>query len=142
MNIIKKRQSGFTLVEVAISVVIITATIVVSYRLATSSIMATTQNGIRLQAYYLATEGIEATRAIKRNNSIISDGTYGISLSSGTYTFSSNQDENPIDNFNFHRSVSIVTDGSIYKITSMVWWGNVSTDEKKSIKLISYIGVN
>jgi len=61
-------NSGFTLIEVIIGVMVLTIAIVSATSLLTSVIKTNVSNARHVQAYYLAQEGIEAVRNIRDTN--------------------------------------------------------------------------
>lgn len=68
MNKIIKSRKGFTLIENIIAFLVLTITVLGATNLLSSSISQSQENGIRLQAYLLAQQGIEAARNIRDSN--------------------------------------------------------------------------
>jgi len=60
-----QKRSGFTLIENIIAFTILTITILAASNLLSSSIKQSQENTLRLQAYLLAEQGIEASRNIR-----------------------------------------------------------------------------
>jgi prepilin-type N-terminal cleavage/methylation domain-containing protein len=142
-----KKKLGFSLVEVAIAVAILAVTIATSYRLVNTSLASTTHNGMRLQAYYLASEGIEAVMSIKRTDSYGDIDTaknyLDYDVIGKKYSVSDSEETLPsIDNVQYKRKVEIEDEGDYKKVTCTVRWGDDESDEKKSVKLVSYVGRN
>ena len=64
----KKTKKGFSLIEVLISFTILSISLIAITQLITGSIRANLENTSRIQAYYLAQQGIEAVRHIRDSN--------------------------------------------------------------------------
>jgi prepilin-type N-terminal cleavage/methylation domain-containing protein len=58
-------RKGFSLIEVIIAFSILTITVLASTNLISSSIQSNQENILRVQAYFLAQEGLELTRAYR-----------------------------------------------------------------------------
>lgn len=65
MKVIKDSKAGFSLIEVIIAFSILTIAVLASTSLISSSIQNNQENILRVQAYFLAQEGIELTRAYR-----------------------------------------------------------------------------
>lgn len=65
MKVIKNSKAGFSLIEVIIAFSILTIAVLASTSLISSSIQNNQENILRVQAYFLAQEGIELTRAYR-----------------------------------------------------------------------------
>lgn len=65
---LKDNQSGFTLTEVLIGIMILTVAIVSATNLLVGLIQTNQNNVVTLQAYYLAQEGVEGVRNIRDTN--------------------------------------------------------------------------
>ena len=65
---LKNNQSGFTLTEVLIGIMILTVAIVSATNLLVGLIQTNQNNVVTLQAYYLAQEGAESMRNIRDTN--------------------------------------------------------------------------
>lgn len=68
MNKKNTQRSGFTLIENIIAFVVLTITVLGATNLLSSSVSQSQENSLRLQAYLLAQQGIEATRNIRDSN--------------------------------------------------------------------------
>lgn len=68
MNKKFKQRSGFSLIENIIAFAVLTITVLGATNLLSSSIAQSQENTLRLQAYMLAQQGIEATRNIRDSN--------------------------------------------------------------------------
>lgn len=68
MALFKKNKPAFSLIEVLISFTILSISLIAITQLITTTIQANRQNTSRLQAYYLAEQGIELTRHVRDSN--------------------------------------------------------------------------
>lgn len=64
----KQTKKGFSLIEVLISITILSISLISITQLITTTIQANQLNTTRLQAYYLAEQGIELTRHVRDSN--------------------------------------------------------------------------
>lgn len=64
----KHTKKGFSLIEVLISITILSISLISITQLITTTIQANQLNTARLQAYYLAEQGIELTRHVRDSN--------------------------------------------------------------------------
>lgn len=62
------QRSGFTLIENIIAFVVLTITVLGATNLLSSSVSQSQENSLRLQAYLLAQQGIEAVRNVRDSN--------------------------------------------------------------------------
>ncbi len=140
-----KRQLGFTLAEVAVSIGLLAAVLLGVYKFASETMVYGQETGAKIQAYYLAAQGIEAVRSYNRQSPSppLNDNDYYYPKFhtdhwelDGTIT---DEREITLDNLKFNRTVTISTESSLKKITSTVYWGNRDDDPRKQVILITYV---
>ncbi len=68
MALFKNNKPAFSLIEVLISFTILTISLIAITQLITTTIQANRENTSRLQAYYLAQQGLELSRHIRDSN--------------------------------------------------------------------------
>lgn len=113
-------QAGFSMVEIMLSVAIfgmVTTALIGAIIYARESIGA---NGSRNRATYLSQEGMEAVRSIRdRDYTLLADGTYGLALVGGQWTFSDTPDVTD----GFRRQVEIAAQSETAKqVTVTITW--------------------
>jgi hypothetical protein len=122
---IKRKAQAFLLVEIILTssvfVLFMTAFVGAFYYGIQSSSLA----GDRARAVLLAQEGIEAVRSIRNSNfANLTDGTYGLSYSSGVWSFAGTQETIGI----FTRQVVVSTTGTNQKtvVVTVTWQQSAS----------------
>jgi len=130
------RHDGFGLGEVVVAVAVFVVFVVVFTAALIVGKESSALAGARGRAVLIAEEGIEATRNIRDAAfSNLSDGTYGLAISSSTWTFSESSDTVGI----FSRTITIATiDSNTKKVTATVTWQQNPT-RTGSVKLDSYL---
>jgi prepilin-type N-terminal cleavage/methylation domain-containing protein len=96
----KRRQTGFTLLEGIIAIAVISVGLMVGLTLAISNLLAAQENERRIKAANLAREGIEVVRNVRDNNFIHIDNNDTYNLGTTYYTFDTflDQSENSVGN--------------------------------------------
>lgn len=127
---------GFSLVEVLLAVSVFSLIVT---GLAGSVIygqQSTALAGQRVRANFLAEEGLEATRNTRDENyTNLSNGTYGLVISSNQWVFSGSQDTTDI----FTRQITITDAGTNRKqVTSTVTWQQ-NPQRTGSVSLVTYL---
>jgi len=141
----EKRQLGFTLVEVAVSIALLAVVLLGVYKFASETMIYGQETGAKIQAYYLAAQGIEAVRSYNRQvpSPELKEADYYPKFHADHWelngSISDGDREIKLDNLNFHRTVNINNESGLKKITSMVYWGSSDTDPRKQIILITYM---
>lgn len=134
-----KQQLGFTLAEVAIAIALLAMVLVGAFKFITDSITFGKITGEKIQAYYLAQQGIEAVRSYNRQSptNTLSDGDHSPSFSSTTWYLDGGANPVKLDNIDFTRVINIATadPSGLKKITSTITWQN----GKQSIELVTYM---
>ena len=146
----KKAQS---LVEILLAITFLTLVVTSITLLFSQSFQSEVVKEYHLQAYLIAEEGVEAVRAIRRENFLdLTDGNHGLSPASGYWEFSGASDI--VDSF-YTRQVTIagvnrdvsgeITEGTgtldqdMKKVTVTVSWVDMS-NVNRQISLAEYIG--
>lgn len=129
-------QSGFSIVEIiiasAVFALIVTAFVGSLIYFNKSSATA----GTKARAVFLAEEGLEAARNIRDEDfSNLTDGTYGLVISSGQWVFSGSQDLT--DNFTREIEISSI-DVNTKEIISQVFWDG-GLMNSGSVSLATYL---
>lgn len=127
-----KKKSGFSLVEVLLSgavfALLVTA-LVGAYLYGKES---TALAGNRARAVFLAEEGLEAVRNIRDANfTNLSNGTYGLAISGGQWSFSGSSDTSGM----FTRTVTVSSGGTNRKdvTVDVAWQQNASRSGQVSL---------
>lgn len=104
MNIKNKTKKGFSLLEALLALSIFALVITIFAGGLTSSQQSVANSGARVQANFLAEEGLEAVRSMRDEDfSLLANGTHGLIDSGGTWNFSGTSDLTEI----FTRTITI-----------------------------------
>lgn len=116
------KQKGFAVVEVLLAAVIFGLLVMAMVGALVFGEESTQVAGARGRAILVADEGLEATRNVRDNNFVnLVNGTYGLAVSGGIWTFSGSSDLTDI----FTRSIAIAdstVSASFKLVTATVTW--------------------
>lgn len=132
----KKGQSGFSLVEVLLSVSVFGLIVTALVGGFIYGQQSTALSGARSRATILADEGLEAVRNIRDENfSNLTDGTHGLAISDNKWTLSGTSDVTDI----FTRAITISpVDANRKQVFSTVTWPQTPS-ENGSVVLSTYL---
>lgn len=147
----RSRNKGFGVIEIIISLGILTIIASAGVSVILQSLWANTTSGDHTQASFLAQEGVEALYSMKNQLwSLVANGTYGLDSSTGTWVLSGGFDTSG----KFTREVTVsdalrdgsgnivesvgVSDPDSKKITSRVHWQSKS-GAQSDVSLVSYV---
>jgi type II secretory pathway pseudopilin PulG len=129
-------KSGFSLVESILSIALLSLAIAAFAGLFIYTDDATRNIGLRQQALFFASEGLEVATGL-RGGSLdnIPNGVYGILLNSGSWAFNGSSDAWGI----FTRQITIDTESAdLKKITSSVSWSRFG-GRTSNVSLVTYL---
>ncbi|MFA6520908.1 MAG: prepilin-type N-terminal cleavage/methylation domain-containing protein [Candidatus Gracilibacteria bacterium] len=135
MNI-KKQNKGFSLIEIILAAGLFALLATGIFGALIYGEESPSTFGRRVQAVFLADEGLEAVRNIRDSAYVnLTDGAHGLAVSGGQWAFSGTQDINDI----FTRQVQIAAVGTKRKmVTSTVTW-NQNEQRAGSTSLVTYL---